>query len=550
MDQAAARVRWLVAGTFTASSTGRRFVVSTDSFAEEMARAVSKVQVTVPDRLGQGETRSFELSFPRLRAFQLAEVAASIPELRSLRALALELAGGAVTRENAAARVVDLVGPGRLSQALTAEPAAAAAPEPAPSDPAPAPASPSAPADAIDALFSKAEAPAGRSYAQSAIDAFVTASRPSGQSSSRSRAPVDAAKGLGALLEEAVFATARDVLAAPPVARLESAWRGLKMLIDQCPSAAGMSIEILDVDLSRAAEAIASGMPDEQFERPDAIFVVDPTDDVKVLAQLAAAGERALSPVVAAVTPALIGAKDAVAISDRVEEEEVALPEAWTELRDDEASRWLCAAVNRVVLASETSGTVRRVCLGSPTFAIAAMLAASYRTTGAFARLYGRGGELQSPAVWEAPGGREDGSVTPIEAFLSIRAQSQLARLGVLGLGSSRNSDMIVLSVAPMARADEPMVPLSGQVLTGRVVRFALWVRDQLPPNVNREQVPELFSKAAEVFLFAGATDTGSVRGELLTGDDGKPVVQVTAKIRAEHAGMPFEVSFALPLRA
>jgi type VI secretion system protein ImpC len=245
----------------------------------------------------------------------------------------------------------------------------------------------------------------------------------------------------------------------------------------------------------------------------------------------------------------LIGAKDAAAISERVEEENLKLPEAWQELRDDESSRWLCAAANRVVLASETNGPVRRVCLGSPAFAIAAMLAASYRTTGAFARLYGRGGELQAPAVWEPPGAREPGSVAPIEAFLSIRAQSQLAQLGVLGLGSSRNSDMIVLSVAPMARADEHLVPLSGQVLTGRVVRFAQWVRDQLPPDVSREQVPELFSKAAEVFLFAGATDTGSVRGELLTGDDGKPVVQVTARIRAEHAGMPFEVSFALPLR-
>ncbi|NPC81816.1 hypothetical protein HPC49_26810, partial [Pyxidicoccus fallax] len=82
-----ARVRWLVAGAFSPAPSGRRFHLTPESFGSELARAASGLRVTVPDRLGAGDTRTVELSFDKLRAFGLADLVTTIPELRALHAL-------------------------------------------------------------------------------------------------------------------------------------------------------------------------------------------------------------------------------------------------------------------------------------------------------------------------------------------------------------------------------------------------------------------------------------------------------------------------------
>ncbi|MFY2560727.1 hypothetical protein ACN469_24195 [Corallococcus terminator] len=83
----------------------------------------------------------------------------------------------------------------------------------------------------------------------------------------------------------------------------------------------------------------------------------------------------------------------------------------------------------------------------------------------------------------ELPSGREKGLPIPTEVFLPIRALAKLEEKGVLGLGSGRNADTVLLAGAPT-------VPLPAQVLTGRIVRFATWVRDQLPAPATRRSPP------------------------------------------------------------
>jgi hypothetical protein len=60
------------------------FTVTPDSYAEELARSATGLRVSVEDRLGAGPMRTFELSFPKPRSFTVAEVLASVPELRAL----------------------------------------------------------------------------------------------------------------------------------------------------------------------------------------------------------------------------------------------------------------------------------------------------------------------------------------------------------------------------------------------------------------------------------------------------------------------------------
>ena len=53
-DKTGVRVRWLVAGAFTANPSGRRFTVSPNSFASTLEATALKVDATVPDRLPDG----------------------------------------------------------------------------------------------------------------------------------------------------------------------------------------------------------------------------------------------------------------------------------------------------------------------------------------------------------------------------------------------------------------------------------------------------------------------------------------------------------------
>ena len=127
--------------------------------------------------------------------------------------------------------------------------------------------------------------------------------------------------------------------------------------------------------------------------------------------------------------------------------------------------------------------------------------------------------------------------------------QTRLSELGILGVGSGRNTDMLLLSVAPMACGNPHVMPLPAQILTGRIVRFALWVRDQLPAGSSAQDMSTLFSQAAEVFLFGGSPELGKLEAQLVPGEGGKQLIKVAAAVKPEQAGTRFQLEFSLPLR-
>ncbi|RJS21288.1 hypothetical protein DRW03_17945 [Corallococcus sp. H22C18031201] len=535
-----ARVRWLVAGAFASPATGRRFHLTSESFPTELSRAASGLRATVVDRLGAQDTRTVTLSFDKLRAFQLAEVIAAVPELRALQGLRDELSRAGLSSEAGAERVASIVGAGRLSEAVAAA-LRGTTPDPTPAT---GPATTSG-AELVETLLNPGE-PHRPAAASRAVDAFLRAIQPKGSASSATSSSA-AVKSARDVVEEVVLLTAKDLLAAEPVARMESAWRGLKWLLDQCPPDAGMAVEVLDVGAGDLTEALEAALAAEPFERPDACFVTDTCDDAARLGRMALLGEHAQVPMVVAVSPSLLGLPVAE-LTTGLEEARDEVPESWPELRQDESGRWLCVALNRPVVGSESKGTLKRVAFASPAFAVASLLAASFRDTGSFARILGQPGGVRAPTTWEVPAGRDKGTLIPTEVMLPIRAQARLEERGILGLGSGRNADAVLLATAPTVFGGGYTVPLPAQLLTGRIVRFAQWVRDQLPAGSSGEDVSAIFAQAAEVFLFRGATELGQLRGELVTTGDGR-AIQVTATVPPEHAGTRFQLAFALPVR-
>src|SRR5262249_9506358 len=102
-------------------------------------------------------------------------------------------------------------------------------------------------------------------------------------------------------------------------------------------------------------------------------------------------------------------------------------------------------------------------------------------------------------------------------------------------------------SSAPTARGGPDAAQLPGQIVTGRLVRFSQWVRDQLPPTATEQDVTSMFGEAAQIFLFAGASGMGRVEAGLMPGEPRR--IMVSAVLPAAHAGSPFQIAFELPLR-
>ena len=399
----------------------------------------------------------------------------------------------------------------------------------------------------VDDLLNQSPAAPPKPAVSSAIGSFIKATRGATAPATTS------ATGRGArdVIEAEVFATASDVLREATVADLESSWRALKLVADFCPAGSGMSVDVLDTTPDGTIAAVTAELTAvEQDEQPDAIFVFHPTDDIARLTEYANLGADYEIPVVAGVTHEFFRVPDPHHVAARTDQEDGGLPKEWVALRNDEASRWLSVALNRVVLRTEGTGAVKRVVLGTPVSVVAAMLASSYHKTGAFAQILGEGAGFQSPGSWELPTGRDAGMLIPTEAYFSASTQAALAHLGFIALGSRRNTALVALKSAPTVRRGDDLVPLSAQVLTGRIVRFARWVLAQIPPKSPEPEVKSLFEQAATVFLFPAANESAKLEAQVVTSKDEKSrsvVLQVSAN--QNLAGIPFHLGFSLPLK-
>ncbi|MCA9680776.1 MAG: type VI secretion system contractile sheath large subunit [Myxococcales bacterium] len=543
-------VHWLLLGSLSSEPSGRRFVLDNESFAEAFTNAKLSARVDVGPALGAAGAHVVELGFGKLREYSLKHVLASLPVLADLRKLADDLSGPSSRRpadDAAVARVVQLIGDGPLAAEMRRVFAGEPEPEPAAVE---APTA-DAPANTNEALVDELLESRATKQADSkrAIDSFITAIR--GKPKAEGSKATPAHRQARELIETAVFGAVGAVLNDPAVTEPEALWRGLKLVVDQAGSRSRMLVEIVDVAPAGIEAAMRECLDDEPMNRPDAFFCFDRLEDPARLSEIASTAEDLHAPVVAGVGPRFFGVDDFEAIVPALREAKpdayATLPEGWPDLRVDEVSRWLAVTVNDVVVAAEGAGAAKRTVLGSSVFAFAAMVVASYRHTGGFARIMGKEGALEAPGLREIVSGREAGNAVPTAAFLSIRAQSELGAVGLVSLGSGRNSTAVMLSEMRTVRGSKDAVPFPAQVLTGRLVRFGRWVCDQVPAGSSREEVVTLFKQAATVFLFPGLTTGARLDAGVV--DEGQgPAVRLVASVDPRLAGIPFEVGFDLPL--
>ncbi len=536
-DRGGALVHWLVAGQFGLGARGKTLALNRADFNEVLEKAGLSVEATVRDPVGTADTITVTLEIDSLKKLTLKHVVSAVPALSELADKA-----GAVAKlkDPTAESLKEIVGEGKLLDAMVAliRPDEAIAATDA--------SAAKATSGDTDAIFEKAEVQ--EKTAKSAISAFVKAT------SSAKKKKKPAARQLRDLVEETVWGMAADLLSTPEVQAVETAWRGLRFLVTQCPKDAKMDVVLLETDPDHVLADLADRERADDIDEPECIFVPHDFDSTETLAALADLAEQELIPVVAGAAPALFGCEhpqgipDAFDALERASNDEV--PEwatAWDELRMRESTRWLSAVANRVALHGEGSGAAARTSFGSGVWGIATLLARSYKATGGFAQIFGKTGSVSAPATHTIKEGRYVDTATPTEAFFAIAPADLLAKNGVLGLGSAKNSDALVLAKSVCVRGAKDAVPLPAQILTGRIVRFATWVKPQLPEGCNSATANDLYTAAASVFLFPGQEEAAHVRAAV-TNIEGEAHVVIHSRANPRVASIPFEITFPLPL--
>lgn len=486
-----APLRWIFAGSFTAKPNGAITVVSGSRLADVMAKLSPVAKVEIEDRLGSARTRSFELQFGRPRALRVQDVVADQSPLKELAEIATALSRprDAMSIDDAVKRIVAIVGDGALARAVAATTATTTSTAPAPTPAPSAAASPAAPSggDIFDKVGLPNEADTV-SVAKSGVDAFIGAIRgkPAGKGAATDRTP-----GLRAaeIVLDAIEATAADALASPQAAAIESAWRGIKMVLSLSPGHGELAISVMDVGDGQLVDGIGRVLAEPHELRPDAVFVLPAIADPRRLRELATLAESATVPVVTAIDPSLLD-------DGREGVNEAAPLERWNALRSEPACAWLAGTTNEIVLANEETRVGPRVVFGSPVLGLAAILTAAFSRGRGFADAIGRAGAVASPASHVVEGGAS----IPTRAALAPDALRALASHGLVALGHEREGERMLVVDAPMIeRGGGPSLP--ARILVGRTVRTAIAARDTLPRGASNREIETAFAKAGAAFL-------------------------------------------------
>jgi hypothetical protein len=528
-------LRWLVVGEL-GTSERVPFTVGPGELPARLGLAGVRVAVDVPDRLGGETSRRFELGLPKLRAFGVEALMQSSPLLHELAAL-----GRHVSKQQMLPAVERLLGRGRLYAALDATSGEGAA-EPVrdPNE-----------RSLHELLQVVTQPPPNREAAAvRAIDVFVRAARVQRPSVVPTIAKPSRPAHL--VLAEMLTANAREVLAQPEVAALERAWRGLKLLADQLPADGSIVLEVADAAPEHALDVLEMRAHGDPGERPDLVLWLGDVRTAERLRACAARAEALETVCVLAFDPALIGADSLDGVR---REREGRAGRELAQLLAAENMRWLCLAANPVLVHAEDQGdkpaqrteadvNARRV-FASPVLGFAALLTAAQRERGRFSRVLAPELLLRAPTFWIPSKGPDAGMALPTAEFCSVRAQHDLAALGITALGSTRRGDELLASAVPTAFTGAAAQSLPAQLLIGRIVRTVRGLLDQLPDNADDAFLQDRLRALCSQPLAPGLGSAVALDAQVEQPRQGR-CVRVLAKADKTDAITPFEIGFTL----
>ncbi|HYK91732.1 MAG TPA: type VI secretion system contractile sheath large subunit [Acidobacteriota bacterium] len=363
--------------------------------------------------------------------------------------------------------------------------------------------------DALDAILGMVDAPEGITTAPSStegarrVQAFLAdmfkGSRPSAVVN---RSEADrVVKEIDAILANRL----NDVVGDPEFRRLESAWRGLKFLIDRTDFRDPIRIELVAAEKKQLPilleEMVSNAGP---FESGFDVILADfdfgnTPEDHAVLRRVGELAMELRTPVVSNVGPAFFSKSDLAEVlriplfRSYMESEPFV---KWDSFRGTEASRWVAVGLNRFLLRNRYAEGGARTPFafeeagdglwGSPAWAIGSLLVRSFSRSGWCGHITGmRGGGIieDLPVRPFALAGGEVRQI-PLEGTFRKSSEGDFYDAGFLALQCAGDQDVAVLLEAPMVHRPErypdsrdteysrQRAKLVYQLVTGRIVRY------------------------------------------------------------------------------
>ena len=504
--------------------------VDPNRFGDLMAERAPTLTIDVPNTLGATPaTWTLDLSFPSLKAFRPEEIARQTEPLSSLATLIdlVEAVGSGrmeldTFRERLDAVGVELEGIGDLYEHLRRPDSSSdTPPSPSPSD--------DASVDRLLGMVDTGEPTETRSEptppqngdAASFTDALMSAV--SGEA--HSAVDLSAAEVLAGKLKTSLSEQLAPVLQHPELRRLETAWRGLRFLVDRIPFREGVELVVLPAGADDLHEALHYQVllpehAEDREEPPVSLILVDHAfgrehPDIQQLTDLAGTGASLQTPVVASVTPGFFGIESLSGLAKLPTLRPHLRGDAyveWNALREDDATQFLGLALPSFLLRgprrSRDGIAVREDegLLGSGALAVGVAAARSMADTGWPTH-------LRDQAIEDLPVHAVRGGHTPLAALLPGTKQSELGGAGFVVLSGKADHDAVRIAHAPMVQRpdtyDDPAASaearahasLPCQLFVARAAHHLLALQERMEASGSIEEVRQEVLEATASFL-------------------------------------------------
>jgi type VI secretion system protein ImpC len=322
----------------------------------------------------------------------------------------------------------------------------------------------------------------------------------------------------------------------PEVHRLESTWRGLRLLVESCDRKAGVEVDVLHAARDATADALHRlGEPDPE-RAPIDLIVIDQriapvAVDLDLLEKWAGLAGTLLAPVVLAGDPAMLGletleqvARSTSALSTSDDARAVAL----RGVASREDARWVTLVLNDpLVRAPYTPQTSRQEqppftedptdpdshVFASGAYVVAALCARSHaRLRWPTAITGARDGVIGNLPVHTVTDRGTEAAI-PLEVVPSEDAVKEVARAGLTMLTCAPNTDAAVLARVPtLHRGGGGQGVTSGtlpdQLFVGRFARAVQQIASAIPVGTDARAAEEV-ARIALLEMFDRAAPSG-----------------------------------------
>lgn len=590
-------MRLLMVGDFTREGRGvgaegpvRTFKVDKENFDELLGQMAPHVVFEVTNTLlgSKGELLA-DLEFKTLADFSSSSVVERIPALATLK----KLHGNIIARSNAATTAEELAGTiEKLSMGAdlfddlirtvrrsSAGPSSSSAPPDAPPSQSDGRRPPSPSESGVESILDMVDTgepqrPAQSGSVEKAVKSAISSITQSGPSTAKGAEP---AAGLLAPVhqwfQELIGRQLDLILHHPDFQSLESAWRGLRLLIERTDFRSGAVVEILPARKQDLRKVLVEGVLKREAEFPEDppltatlcdIDFENTPPDLDLLNEIAQACEMVSAPLVAQVGAQFFGRASMGELPAGTALARVlgGGPFAkWRGLRAKDEARWLYLTVNRLLLrrpwearagetaygesCDETGG--QGLLWGGAVWALAACMTRSFAEHDWPCFISGRreGGAIADLPLrsFEASGAKA--MQIPVEVPLSDTQVQDLAAGGFMPMQTSANTDEAFFTYVPSVCAPKryPDPKATSEAAIHAILPYQLFA-GRTSQHLNRflatvsrggdrkEFETKLQTRLEAIFGGAGSAPNGSrVRAEVSECDDEPALSQVCIEI-------------------